>query len=243
MSNNGPFGFDPDDFDRMVREAGEVFATPWATVFQQSGQRPGWSTLFDQAGRRARPEPETTGDIGDGVWAIFIVSDEGIATVEQVYASRDSTRCGPTSTTPTPSGRSGSCRTASPSPRSTNRTTSRSTNRSDRVAEMPPVTHSERVTIRRILIAGTAAVCGAGIMAGSAHATPAGGRLRSHRAGQGHHRRPGIHRHRRSAHHAVRPERDASPRRRAAAGIPTPARSTRWSPTGPSPCRRRPTAP
>ena len=23
MSNNGPFGFDPDDFDRVAREAGE----------------------------------------------------------------------------------------------------------------------------------------------------------------------------------------------------------------------------
>ena len=56
-------------------------------MFQQSGQRPGWSTLFDQAGRRARPEPETTGEIGEGVWAIFLVGDEGVATVEQVYAT------------------------------------------------------------------------------------------------------------------------------------------------------------
>ena len=87
MSNNGPFGFDPDDFDRMVREAGDSLRDALGNVFQQSGQRPGWSTLFDQAGRRSRPEPETTGDIGDGVWAIFIVSDEGAATVEQVYAT------------------------------------------------------------------------------------------------------------------------------------------------------------
>ena len=40
---------------------------------------------------------------------------------------------------------------------------------------MPPVTHSKRVTIRRILIAGTAAVVSAGITAGGAHATPAEG--------------------------------------------------------------------
>ena len=39
-----------------------------------------------RAGAR-RPEPETTGEIGDGVWAIFIVGDEGVATVEQVYAT------------------------------------------------------------------------------------------------------------------------------------------------------------
>lgn len=37
---------------------------------------------------------------------------------------------------------------------------------------MPPVTHSNRVSIRRFLIAGAAAVCGVGIMAGSAYATP-----------------------------------------------------------------------
>lgn len=87
MSNYGPFGFDPDDFDRMVREAGEGVREALGNLFQQSGERPGWSVFFDQAGRRARPEPETTGDIGDGVWAIFIVSDEGTATVEQVYAA------------------------------------------------------------------------------------------------------------------------------------------------------------
>ena len=133
MSNNGPFGFDPDDFDRMVREAGDSLRDALGNVFQQSGQRPGWSTLFDQAGRRARPEPETTGEIGEG---------SGRSSSSATRASRpsnrctrpNSTRCAPTSTTPTPSGRSGSSRTASPSPHSTNRTTNRSTKRSDRVA-------------------------------------------------------------------------------------------------------------
>ena len=87
MSNYGPFGFDPDDFDRMVREAGEGLRDALGGLFQQSGSRAGWSVLFDQAAGRGRPEPETTGETGDGVWAIFIVGDEGAATVEQVYAT------------------------------------------------------------------------------------------------------------------------------------------------------------
>ncbi len=86
MSNYGPFGFDPDDFDRMVREAGEGLREALGGLFQQSGSQP-WSAFFDQGARRSRPEPETTGETGDGVWAIFIVGDEGTATVEQVYAS------------------------------------------------------------------------------------------------------------------------------------------------------------
>ena len=36
MSNNGPFGFDPDDFDRMVREAGDSLRDALGNVFQQS---------------------------------------------------------------------------------------------------------------------------------------------------------------------------------------------------------------
>ncbi len=87
MSNYGPFGFDADDFDRMVREAGDNIRDALGNLFQQSGNRPGWSVFFDQAGRRGRPEPETAGDTGAGVWAIFVVGDEGTASVEQVYAT------------------------------------------------------------------------------------------------------------------------------------------------------------
>ena len=87
MRNYGPFGFDPDDFDRMVREAGDNIRHALGDMFQ-AGDRPGWAVFFDQAGRQgSRPQPETTGDTGNGVWAIFIVSDEGAATVEQVYAT------------------------------------------------------------------------------------------------------------------------------------------------------------
>jgi len=90
MSNNGPFGFDPDDFDRFAREAGEGLRDALGKIFETSaGERAPWSVLFDQAGGRPRrrPEPETTGDTGDGVWAIYLVNDDGVATVEQVYAT------------------------------------------------------------------------------------------------------------------------------------------------------------
>lgn len=87
MATNGPFGFDPEDLDRLVREAGDGLRDALGKVFEPSGGRPGWSVLFDEfGGRRARPEPETTGEAGDGVWAIYTVNDAGAATVEQVYA-------------------------------------------------------------------------------------------------------------------------------------------------------------
>jgi hypothetical protein len=57
--------------------------------------------LFDEVGRRSRPQPETTGEAGDGVWAIFIIADDGSATVEQVYATEiDALRANKTNTDP-----------------------------------------------------------------------------------------------------------------------------------------------
>ena len=90
MSSNGPFGFDPDEFDRVVREAGEGLRDALDGVsrfFTTSGERAGWSTLFDEFTRqsRGRTEPETTGETGDGVWAIYTIDDDGGAHIEQVY--------------------------------------------------------------------------------------------------------------------------------------------------------------
>lgn len=89
MASNGPFGFDPEDLDRLVREAGEGLREAVGKVFEQSGSRPGWNVIFDEfgGGRRSRPEPETAGEAGDGVWAIYAVNEAGAATVEQVYAT------------------------------------------------------------------------------------------------------------------------------------------------------------
>jgi hypothetical protein len=87
MSSNGPFGFDPDDFDRVIREAGEGLRDAIGKVFDKTGERAGWSVLFDEFSRRQRHEPETTGETGDGVWSIFTVDEEGKAHVEEVYAT------------------------------------------------------------------------------------------------------------------------------------------------------------
>lgn len=79
MSSSGPFGFDPEDFERVVREAGEGL--------REALGRAGWSTLFDEFSRGPRPrtQPETTGETGDGVWAIYTTDDTGGAHIEQVY--------------------------------------------------------------------------------------------------------------------------------------------------------------
>lgn len=90
MSSNGPFGFDPDDFDRVLRDAGQGLRDALeglARFLSTPGEQAGWSNLFDDVARRSRPhrEPETTGETGDGVWVIYTVDEHGSAHVEQVY--------------------------------------------------------------------------------------------------------------------------------------------------------------
>jgi hypothetical protein len=107
MSSNGPFGFDPEEFDRVVREAGEGLRDALDGVsrfFTTSGERAGWATVFDEFARhsRGRTEPETTGETGDGVWAIYTVDDDGGAHIEQVYPTElDALRANKTNTDPT----------------------------------------------------------------------------------------------------------------------------------------------
>ena len=85
---NNPFGFDAEDFDRFAREAGDGLRDAFGKIFEgSSAGSGGWSVLFDQATRRPRPQPETAGETGSGVWAIFTVDDQGGARVEQVFAS------------------------------------------------------------------------------------------------------------------------------------------------------------
>ncbi|VEG55563.1 putative transmembrane protein [Mycolicibacterium aurum] len=88
--SNGPFGFDPEDLDRVVREAGEGLREAldgFGRLVNTSGERAGWSALFDEFSRGTRPRnrPETAGETGDGVWAIYTMDDEGGAHIEQVY--------------------------------------------------------------------------------------------------------------------------------------------------------------
>ncbi|MDZ4266315.1 MAG: hypothetical protein U1D00_11565 [Mycobacterium sp.] len=106
-SSGGPFGFDPEDFDRVVREAGEGLREALdglGRFVNTSGERAGWSMLFDEftRGTRARTRPETTGETGDGVWAIYTVDDGGGAHIEQVYPTElDALRANKNNTDPT----------------------------------------------------------------------------------------------------------------------------------------------
>ncbi|KZS57697.1 hypothetical protein A4G26_15370 [Mycobacterium kansasii] len=90
MGSNGPFGFDPDDFDRVIREGSEGLRDAFERInrfLTGPGHRSGWSMIFEDLGRRRRPAPETAGEAGDGVWAIYTVDADGGARVEQVYAT------------------------------------------------------------------------------------------------------------------------------------------------------------
>ncbi|WP_418345052.1 hypothetical protein [Rhodococcus pyridinivorans] len=77
MAENNPFGFDPEDLDRVVREAGEELRELKDRIF--SFLEP------PVAPTRTQPRPETTGEKGDGVWVVYTTEDDGVARVEQVH--------------------------------------------------------------------------------------------------------------------------------------------------------------
>jgi hypothetical protein len=90
MYDNDRFGFDPEDFDRVIRDASEGMRDAFERIsrfFTVPGDRAGWSGLFEDLARRTRTQPETAGEAGDGVWAIYSVSADGGARVEEVYAT------------------------------------------------------------------------------------------------------------------------------------------------------------
>lgn len=90
MGDDGPFGFDPDEFDRVIREGSEGLRDAFERIgrfLSSSGAGTGWSAIFEDLSRRSRPAPETAGEAGDGVWAIYTVDADGGARVEQVYAT------------------------------------------------------------------------------------------------------------------------------------------------------------
>lgn len=90
MGDYGPFGFDPDEFDRVIREGSEGLREAFERIgrfLSSSGAGTGWSAIFEDLSRRSRPAPETAGEAGDGVWAIYTVDADGGARVEQVYAT------------------------------------------------------------------------------------------------------------------------------------------------------------
>lgn len=90
MGEHSGFGFDPDEFDRMIREGSEGLRDVFERVSRfvaAPGARTGWSAVFDDLTRRPRSAPETAGEAGEGVWAIYTVDAGGGARVEQVYAT------------------------------------------------------------------------------------------------------------------------------------------------------------
>ena len=105
MGDYGPFGFDPEDLDRVIREASEGLRDAFGRIsryFAVPGDRAGWSAFFEDLARRSRPEPETAGEAGDGVWAIYTVGADGSARVEEVYATElDALRANKNNTDPT----------------------------------------------------------------------------------------------------------------------------------------------
>ncbi|MFV1501987.1 hypothetical protein AAHI00_17415, partial [Mycobacterium kansasii] len=57
MGSNGPFGFDPDDFDRVIREGSEGLRDAFERInrfLTGPGDRSGWSMIFEDLGRRRR---------------------------------------------------------------------------------------------------------------------------------------------------------------------------------------------
>jgi hypothetical protein len=95
MATNEPFGIDPQDFERALREAG-------TELRELLGKAGGYLNRVDQADvssltslfgqffqpeqpRPPRPEGETTGETGSGVWAIYSIDDAGQANVDQVF--------------------------------------------------------------------------------------------------------------------------------------------------------------
>jgi hypothetical protein len=93
MATNGPFGIDPEDFERALREAGNELR-------DLVGKAGGYLDRVDQVGvgsltsllgqfvhqqRQPEPEPATAGETGSGVWAIYTIEDDGQARVDQVF--------------------------------------------------------------------------------------------------------------------------------------------------------------
>ncbi|MBH0781419.1 hypothetical protein [Nocardia bovistercoris] len=95
MATNGPFGIDPDDFDRALRGAGaelrELLGK--AGLYLDRVDTAGSGSLMALLGQFVRPEwqeasnpeGETTGESGSGVWAIYTIDEDGRARVDQVF--------------------------------------------------------------------------------------------------------------------------------------------------------------
>ncbi|MFT4125735.1 MAG: hypothetical protein QM662_05840 [Gordonia sp. (in: high G+C Gram-positive bacteria)] len=82
--DNARFGFDPEEFDRLAREAGEGLREIFGRIVAGSVGPQTWSSFVNASS--PAPAPQTAGEAGSGVWAVFVVDDAGTR-VEQVYAT------------------------------------------------------------------------------------------------------------------------------------------------------------
>ncbi|EME23621.1 hypothetical protein [Rhodococcus triatomae] len=103
MTENRPFGFDPEDFDRKARALGDGIRETLRGIGKLIDDA-GFETVWETSPGRVVAYPRrktTTGDTGDGVWAIVLVAEDGTATVEQVHATElDALRANKTNTDP-----------------------------------------------------------------------------------------------------------------------------------------------
>ncbi|MEV6139709.1 hypothetical protein AB0L63_27425 [Nocardia sp. NPDC051990] len=93
MAPDGPFGIDPEEFERALREAGIEFRDLLGKAAEYIDRTSG-STLAALLGqfqpertRPPKPEGEITGETGSGVWVVYSIDDVGEARVEQVFPS------------------------------------------------------------------------------------------------------------------------------------------------------------
>ncbi|WP_063037144.1 hypothetical protein [Nocardia pseudovaccinii] len=94
MAPDRPFGFDPEEFERALREAGIEFRDLLGKASEYIDRTSG-STLASLLGqfvqpertRPPKPEGETTGETNSGVWVIYSIDDASEARVEQVFPS------------------------------------------------------------------------------------------------------------------------------------------------------------
>ncbi len=92
MASDRPFGIDPEEFERALREAGIEFRDLVGKVgeYVDRAGGPNLGSLLGQFVQPERPRPpksegETTGETGSGVWVIYSIDEAGGARVEQVF--------------------------------------------------------------------------------------------------------------------------------------------------------------
>ncbi|MFI9511299.1 hypothetical protein [Nocardia sp. NPDC052566] len=89
MATNGPFGIDPEDFERTLREAGAEARNLLGKAAEYV-DRTSLNTLAGLLSQFAQPQPAkpdgpTTGESGSGVWVVYTLDDTGRASVDQVF--------------------------------------------------------------------------------------------------------------------------------------------------------------